>query len=100
MKHKRLSFIFFFLLCILVSAPSKSQNAIPGDNVMRYYKAAVPVTRSSFEEDFYGDEAAVKLFWSDVEEYLNKVYVPLGFCFTVNRDSRRLLSSYNRIDEN
>ena len=100
MKHSRLSFIFCFLLCILVSAPSKSQNAIPGDNVMRYYKAAVPVTRSSFEEDFSGDEAAVKQFWSDVEEYLNKVYVPLGFCFTVNRDSRLLLSSYNRIDEN
>ena len=79
MKHSRLSFIFCFLLCILVSAPSKSQNAIPGDNVMRYYKAAVPVTRSSFEEDFSSDEAAVKQFWSDVEEYLNKVYVPLGF---------------------
>lgn len=100
MKHSRFSFIFCFLLCILVSAPSKSQNAIPGDNVMRYYKAAVPVTKSSFEEDFSGDEAAVKQFWSDVEEYLNKIYVPLGFCFTVNRDSRLLLSSYNRIDEN
>lgn len=52
MKHSRLSFIFCFLLCILVSAPSKSQNTIPGDNVMRYYKAAVPVTRSSFEKTF------------------------------------------------
>ena len=80
MEHSRFSFIFCFLLCILVSAPSKSQNAIPGDNVMRYYKAAVPVTKSSFEEYFSGDEAAVKQFWSDVEEYLNKVYVPLGFC--------------------
>ena len=97
MKHSRLSFIFCSFLCILLSAPSKSQNVIPGDNVMRYYKVAVPVTMSSFEEDFCGDEAAVKQFWSDVEEYLNKVYVPLGFCFTVNRDKIGRASCRERV---
>lgn len=67
---------------------------------MRYYRVALPVSYTSCKEDFYGNAEDIKMFWSDVEEYLNRVYLPLGFCFKVCDDSRLIQSSYNIIDEN
>lgn len=95
--RKMFCLILFFLLFMSVA---QAQVSIPGDNVMRYYRVALPVSYTSCQEDFYGNTDDIKKFWSEVEEYLNRVYLPLGFCFKVCDDPRLIQSSYNIIDEN
>lgn len=68
-----------------------AQNPIKGDNVLRFYRLAIPVTNSAFEEDFNGDYDAVTAFWRECEEFVNKVYIPAGFCFDVIEDRRLLV---------
>ena len=75
-------------------------SAIPGDNVLRFYRMAIPVTKSAFESDFGGDYNSVLAFWHECEEYMNKVYLPVGFCFDVIEDSRLVQTKSNIIDEN
>lgn len=64
------------------------ENEIPGDNVVRFYRLAIPVTNSAFEEDFYNDYNKVVEFWQECEDFVNKVFAPLGFCFDVIVDQR------------
>ena len=74
-------------------------NAVPGDNVLRFYRMAVPVTYTAFDRDFNGDYDAVLLFWREVEEYMNRIYVPVGFCFDVLEDRDLVMDKRNLIDE-
>lgn len=54
--------IFLYLLLPLqllaqgVEATRSVGGAIPGDNIVRYYRLALPVTVSAFEEEFYGNK--------------------------------------------
>lgn len=75
-------------------------NAIPSDNMLRYYRLALPVTVSAFEEDFAEDYDNVLQFWNECEEFVNRMFVPLGVCFDVVEDSRLVMQERNLIDEN
>ena len=75
-------------------------NPIPSDNMLRYYRLALPVTVSAFEEDFAGDYENVLQFWNECEEFANRAFVPLGVCFDVVEDSRLVMQERNLIDEN
>ena len=77
-----------------------SAETIPGDNVLRFYRLAIPVTKSAYEEDLESHYNTVLAFWRECEEYINNLYVPLGFCFDVVEDSRLVMMEYNLIDEN
>ena len=60
-----------------------SADALPGDGTLRFYRLAIPVTKSAYEEDLESSYDKVKAFWQECEQYINKVFVPLGFCFDV-----------------
>ena len=95
---KNLVILFFFILGTgLVSA---QENNIPGDNVLRYYRLAIPVTLSAYEQDLNSDYSAVKQFWQECEDFANNVFVPLGLCFDVVVDERLVMATYNSIDDN
>ena len=94
-----------FVLSLLATAFATAQtrgvanNPIPGDNIMRYYRLALPVTVSAFEEDFGSDYNKVLQFWQECEEFANRMFVPLGVCFDVVEDSRLVMQERNLIDE-
>ena len=75
-------------------------DAIPGDNNMRYYRLALPVTVSAYQQDFGSDYNNVLSFWRECEEFANRMFVPLGICFDVVEDSRLVMSQSNMIDQN
>lgn len=83
-----------------VLAARHAVEAVPGDNVLRFYRLAIPVTKSAFEEDLDSDYGTVLAFWRECEEYVNNLYVPLGFCFDVVEDERLVLKERGVIDEN
>ena len=83
-----------------VLAARHAVEAVPGDNVLRFYRLAIPVTRSAFEEDLDSDYGTVLAFWRECEEYVNNLYVPLGFCFDVIEDEKLVLHERGLIDEN
>ena len=83
-----------------VLAASHVVEAVPGDNVLRFYRLAIPVTKSAFEEDLGSDYGTVLAFWRECEEYVNNIYVPVGFCFDVIEDERLVLRESGMIDEN
>lgn len=85
--------------CIGANTRATVSSAIPGDNVLRFYRMAVPVTKSAFDEDFNSDYAAVVSFWKEVEEYLNKVFIPVGFCFDLIEDRSLVQNERNLIDD-
>lgn len=103
MKHNFLVLLYLlFPLQLFAQGVDATRSAtanIPGDNIMRYYRLALPVTVSAFEEDFYGDYNKVLQFWSECEEFVNKMFVPLGVCFDVVEDSRLVMTERNLIDE-
>lgn len=89
------------LLLVSVAFGAKSSEAsdmIPSDGVMRFYRLAVPVTVSSYEEDLDSDYDQVLSFWQDCEDFVNKVFIPLGCCFDVVVDERLVMKSHNSID--
>ncbi len=73
---------------------------IAGDNTMRYYRLAIPVTRSAFVEDLNEDYNKVLQFWQECEEFVNRMFVPLGFCFNVIEDNRLVMTDYFPNEEN
>ena len=93
--------IFLFFVVSLATAQTRgvAKDAIPGDNVLRFYRLAIPVTKSAFDRNFNGDYNSVLEFWSECEEYVNNVFVPVGFCFDVIEDSRLVQTESNMIDE-
>ena len=81
-------------------AARSAVEVIPGDNVLRYYRLALPVTVSAFEQDLGSDYGNVLSFWRECEDYVNRMFVPLGICFDVVEDSRLVMSQRNMIDDN
>ena len=103
MKNIRAIFFTFCLLCVaFVTAQTRgvANNVIPGDNNMRYYRLALPVTLSAYENDLGSDYDNVLRFWQECEDYANRMFVPLGICFDVVEDSRLVMTASNLIDEN
>jgi len=104
-----MKFKFMILICLLlplqllaqgIGATRSAEEAIPGDNVLRFYRLAIPVTRSALEKDLDSDYGTVLAFWRECEEYVNNLYVPLGFCFDVIEDEKLVLHERGMIDEN
>lgn len=99
MKKLTLIILLLFPSFSLISAQgvarvrSAVDNAIPGDNVLRFYRLALPVTNSAFEDDFGADYNEVLAFWRECEELVNKVFIPVGFCFDVIEDKRLLVQA-------
>ena len=96
-------FALAFLAKVSVVANDARQvvpDAIPGDGVLRYYRLALPITRSAFEQDMEEDLETVYDFWRECETFVNQMFIPLGFCFDVVEDSRLVMTDYNLIDEN
>lgn len=104
MKFKFMILIYLLLPLQLlaqgIGATCSAEEAVPGDNVLRFYRLAIPVTKSAFEEDLDSDYGAVLAFWRECEEYVNNLYVPIGFCFDVVEDERLVLNERGMIDEN
>ena len=96
MKNTLLTPLLAFLLCLLfplqakptLQSESTVPDALPGDGILRFYRLAIPVTRSAYEQDLDGDYDKVKNFWQECEDYINNIYVPLGLCFQVVQDER------------
>ncbi len=65
-----------------------SADALPGDGTLRFYRLAIPVTESAYEEDLGSSYDKVLAFWQECEDFVNKMFVPLGFCFDVVMDER------------
>ena len=103
MKRNRFV-VFAFLMFIATFATAQTrgvaQSAIPGDNNIRYYRLALPVTVSAFEQDLGSDYNKVLRFWRECEDFANRMFVPLGICFDVVEDSRLVMSQSNMIDQN
>ena len=95
-----LAFLLFVVTLATAQTRGVAKNAIPGDNNMRYYRLALPVTMSAFQQDFGSDYNNVLHFWSECEEFANRMFVPLGICFDVVEDSRLVMSQSNMIDQN
>lgn len=99
-----INLILVFLLLLVSNALGQDRVAvntrvsvsdvIPGDNTLRYYRLAIPVTRSAFVEDLDGDYNNVIQFWRECEDFVNKMFAPLGFCFNVVEDQKLVKSDY------
>ena len=63
-----------------------STDALPGDGTLRFYRLAIPVTASAYEADLDSSNDKVKAFWQECEDFVNQMFVPLGFCFDVVED--------------
>jgi hypothetical protein len=85
---KRVFISLFLIFFTLLSAVAEE---VCGDNVMRFYRMAVPVTHSAYEEDFDEQYERVIDFWRSTEEFVNRVFVPLGYCFDVIEDERLVM---------
>ena len=103
MKRFRFAVLAFLLFVVtLVTAQTRgvAKDAIPGDNNMRYYRLALPVTVSAYQQDLGSDYNNVLHFWRECEDFANRMFVPLGICFDVVEDSRLVMSQKNMIDDN
>ena len=103
MKRFRFAVLAFLLFVVtLVTAQTRgvAKDAIPGDNNMRYYRLALPVTVSAYQQDLGSDYNNVLHFWRECEDFANRMFVPLGICFDVVEDSRLVMSQKNMIDQN
>ena len=105
MKKTFLAILTFALFAMKVpvvanDARGAVNDAIPGDGFLRYYRLAIPVTKSSFEQDLDASDSKVYAFWQECEEFVNKMFVPLGICFDVVEDKSLIMQESNLIDEN
>ena len=102
----KLAILLYLLLPFQLMAQStvltRSNNyaTIRCDGELRYYRLALPVTVSAFEQDFNSEYNNVLKFWRECEDFVNKMFVPLGFCFNVIEDEALVMKVENDIDEN
>ena len=82
-----------------VNTRASVSGSIPSDNTLRYYRLAIPVTRTAYVEDFDENYNNVLQFWRDCEEFANRMFVPLGICFNVIEDQRLIKSDYFTYEE-
>ena len=78
---------FIAFLVVLLCLTGKAL-AISGDGTMRFYRLAIPVTKSAYEQDLGSSSDKVKAFWQECEDFVNKMFVPIGFCFDVVVDDK------------
>lgn len=98
-----ISALFLFMVALAAAQPATrgvADGSIPGDNIMRYYRLAIPVTLTAYQEDLGSDYNNVKAFWQECEDFVNNVFVPLGICFDVVVDERLVMTARNSIDDN
>ena len=85
-----------------------TEDALPGDGTLRFYRLAIPVTVSAFEDDLQGDyglfdddyQDKVIPFWQACEDFVNEVFIPLGMCFDVVMDKRLVMTEHiNDLDK-
>ena len=92
------------MTCALGNSDTASE-ALSGDGVLRFYRLAIPVTKSAYEYDLDNDYQTVLTFWQECEDFVNKVFVPLGLCFDVVEDERLVglddfpINPYNGLPE-
>lgn len=98
MRH--LNLLLLFLAIQSLCRTAQAAPVIPHDGVLRFYRLALPVTSTCYEQSFESDASAVYNFWDETEEFLNQLYLPLGFCIEVVRDDRLILEAPNLIDKN
>ena len=87
---------------LLLPSALHAEDALPGDGTLRYYRLAIPVTVSAFENDLQGDyglfdddyQNKVIPFWQACEDFVNEVFVPLGMCFDVVMDKRLVMTEH------
>ena len=87
---------------LLLPSALQAEDALPGDGTLRYYRLAIPVTVSAFENDLQGDyglfdddyQGKVIPFWQACEDFVNEVFVPLGMCFDVVMDKRLVMTEH------
>ena len=60
-----------------------TEDALPGDGTLRFYRLAIPVTMSAYTEDLDESYDNVLAFWQECEDFVNEVFIPLGMCFDV-----------------
>lgn len=77
-----------FLIAIMCSAvwaqaSVSGDNTIAEDGTLRFYRLAIPVTKSAYEQDLGSSNDKVRAFWQECEDFVNKMFVPLGLCFDV-----------------
>lgn len=90
-----------FLQATTVFAQAQSEDAfIAEDGVLRYYRLALPVTTTCFQQHFGEDRLAVEDFWQEAESALNNIYVPLGVCFEVVKSDALVATAMNDVDYN
>lgn len=92
-----ISLIYVASLCAQTSSVTSTRavaaESIPSDNTLRYYRFAIAVSPESFVENFNSDYSAVLQFWQECEDFMNEMYVPLGFCFDVIESERLLMDT-------
>ena len=95
-----LAFLLFVVTLATAQTRGVAKDAIPGDNNLRYYRLALPVTVSAYQQDFGSDYNNVLRFWRECEEFANRMFVPLGICFDVVEDNHLVMLQSNMIDQN
>lgn len=98
MRH--LNLLLLFLAIQSLCRTAQAAPVMPHDGVLRFYRLALPVTSTCYEQSFESDASAVYDFWDETEEFLNQLYLPLGFCMEVVRDDQLILEAPNLIDKN
>ena len=70
LKFTILLYIMFPLQMLAqgVGATRSAGEVIPGDNVLRYYRLALPVTVSAFKQALGSDYGNVLSFWRECED--------------------------------
>lgn len=102
---KALLYLLIAIVCQPTWAETTNQDALPGDGILRFYRLAIPVTQSAYKEDLDSSNDKVKAFWQACEEFVNQVFVPLGFCFDVVKDDKLInvqdltINLYNGLPE-
>lgn len=76
-----------------------SADALPGDGTLRFYRLAIPVTKSAYTEDLGENYDNVLAFWQECEDFVNEVFIPLGMCFDVVEDQRLVKQDYFQNEE-
>lgn len=98
---KSVKFLLFFIISLLPYVlVGQSNGSFPNDGVLRFYRLALPVTKSCYENEFGSNNAAVIAFWRDAEQFMNELYIPMGFCFDVIEDNSLVMQQRNAIDDN
>ena len=101
MRRQFVCLMLALIGCIAYANSKTDETAtLSGDGVLRFYRLAIPVTQSAYKYDLGSSYDKVLVFWQECEDFVNKVFVPLGFCFDVVEDERLVMSQRNMIEDN